>query len=129
MRIVLVILSVSACTVGPSAKHFAPATAPDGIEVDLRVPGFARVQGELLEVQDSGLVILRNDRVTFVPLGDIQYGNFRQRGTLVTGGRFVDATAATELRLVSRFPAGLTPERRAALLAAYGQTAPDRVTQ
>jgi hypothetical protein len=129
MKIVLLVLSVCACSVGLSAKHFSPATAPDGIEADLRISGFPRVRGELLEVQDSGLVILRNDRVTFVPLRDINYGSFRQRGAFIAAGRFVDAAAAAELRLVSRFPAGLPPDRRAALLAAYGQTAPDRVTK
>lgn len=128
LLISVVILSLGGCFVGPSVGGFPPAQGPEGIAADLHLKD-ARVRGELLEVQDTAIVVLREQRVVFVPLEAIDYGTFRQRGTLIVDGRFFDEAAAAKLRLVSRFPAGLSPERRAALLAAYGQSEPDRVSQ
>ncbi len=118
------VLGFSACMVGPGTRTFAPANWPDGIEADLRLKG-SRIRGELLEVQDSALLVLRDDRVVLVPLAAIRLGSFRQGGVLVENGRARRA-ALLDLKLVSRFPAGLTPELKARLLAAYGQTEPDR---
>jgi hypothetical protein len=122
------LLGFSACAVGASTRTFAPANEPQGIEADLRLErGKTRIQGELLEVQDTALLVLRDDaRVTVVPLRAIRFGSFHRRGTLIVGGR-VRPNERERLRLVSRFPAGLTPELRARLLAAYGQTEIERV--
>jgi len=115
-----------ACYVGPNVARFAPATGPRGIAVDLRLDS-AQVQGELLEVQDSALLVLRADRVVLVRLAAIHVGNFAQRGTLVVNGGFViGSKEAAKARLLSRYPAGLTPAIKTRLLAAYGQTEPDR---
>ena len=119
--VAIIFWGVLACYVGPSTRTFAPAHGPDGIEADLRLEG-ARVRGELLEVQDTALVLLRINRVVLVPLAAIRVGSFSQRGVLVEDG-YVARGALAQLRLVSRFPAGLTPKLRARLLAAYGQTA------
>lgn len=122
------LMAVGACYVGPTVKSFAPAQAPRGIAVNLRLErGKTRIQGELLEVQDTALLVLRDDaRVTIVPLRAIRAGFFPQRDILIGAGR-MDPKDRERLRLVSRFPAGLTPELRARLLAAYGQTEPDGV--
>ncbi len=113
-----------ACYVGPNVARFAPATGPRGIVVDLRLKQ-ARVQGELLEVQDSALLVLRDDRVVLVPLAAVQVGSFEQRGVLIENGHSAGPTTQ-ELKLISRFPAGLTPAMKTRLLATYGQTEPDR---
>jgi len=60
-------------------------------------------------------------------LGAIRAGYFRKSGILIARGR-IDPTHREQLRLVSRFPAGLSPELRARLLAAYGQTEADGLT-
>jgi hypothetical protein len=117
------VLGFSACMVGPSTRTFTPAKRPQGIEADLRLKG-ARVQGELLEVQDTALLVLRADRVVLVPLRVIKAGRFRNGGALVWNGQASRGTLP-RLRLLSRFPAGLTPEVRARLLALYGQTEPE----
>jgi len=65
LMVPVVVLGFSACMVGPSTRTFAPANGPDGIEADLRLKG-ARVRGELLEVQDSALLVLRADRYSQV---------------------------------------------------------------
>jgi len=114
------------CAVGPTTRNFGPAAGPQGIAANLRVRWGpkGRVQGELLEVQDTALVLLSANRVVLVPLRVIIAGQFSRRGTLIEEGR-ASRRSLDRLRIVSRFPAGLTPEIRTRLLAAYGQTAPD----
>lgn len=117
------VLGFMGCAVGPSAQTFAPAKGPQGIEADLHFRR-GRLVGELLEVQDTVLVVLAAKRVVVVPLRVIRVGSFRTRGAVILDGRATLTTLAW-LRMVSRFPSGLTPELNARLLAAYGQTAPD----
>ena len=67
-------------------------------------------------------MVLAQDTVTLVPYGAIERGRFSQivgelRGTPPS------PDFATRLRLVSRFPQGLTPDLLARLLAAHGQSA------
>ena len=126
--VVPLLMTVGSCFTGPSVKSFAPAQSPRGIAADLRLERRTRIQGELLEVQDTALLVLRdNARVMIVPLRVIGAGAFRKRGILIASGHMAPK-ARERLRLVSRFPAGLTPELRARLFAAYGQTEPDGVT-
>lgn len=122
----LLIGALGACFTGPSARTFPPARDPGGIAADLRLElRQGRLRGELLEVQDSALVVLRDDSlVTIVPIRAIRSGSFAKPGLLIANG-YISRRGRERLRLVSRFPAGLTPELRARLLAAYGQTAPD----
>ena len=132
----VVLLALNAYHQGPSAEKFAPAIGPNGIRTDLRLKG-VRVQGELLEVKDSGLFVLWKKRapagqqqlvvVTFVPLAAIRSGRFDRYGILIVNGAPAAKNALERLRLVSRFPMGLTPELRAALLTAHGQTEPAAV--
>jgi hypothetical protein len=116
----IAVAALAACYSGPSVDNFAPAQGPKGIEADLRVAR-ERILGELLEVQDSALLVRRGPQLLLVPLREIKSGSFAKRGVLISGGR-ADPMVLEGLRLVSRFPAGLTPELRARLLAAYGQT-------
>lgn len=111
----------AACYHGPSLRKFEPANSPAGIDSDLRLRK-TQVQGELLEVQDSALIVLTDSQtIVMVPVDSIRLGAFGQRGVLLGEGRDVQR-ALTQLRPLSRFPAGLTPEVRTRLLAAYGQT-------
>lgn len=124
--VVVVVLVVLGCAVGPTTRKFAPANGPQGIMADLRVKWGpkGRVQGELLEVQDTALMILSSSRLVLVPLRVIRMGRFPGRGTLIENGRARRRTL-DRLQLVSRFPDGMKPDIRARLLAAYGQTQPD----
>ena len=124
--IVVLVAVVAGCMMGPTHRNFAPATGARGIGADLRVTWGpkGRLQGELLEVQDSALMILSADRLVLVPITEIRVGRFTRRGTLIAEGQAHRRTL-DELKRLSRFPAGLSPEVKARLLAAYGQTAPD----
>ena len=111
--IALALAGLSACHIGPSVETFAPANGPDGVDVLLTVRG-RDVEGELLEVRDTALLVLRNDRLLLVPVRAISIGRFIQDSHL-------------RLQDVSRFPAGVTPEILTRLLAAYSQTEPDQL--
>ncbi len=131
MRTALVVpiaaLTLGACMVGPNATEFARAMGPRGVAATLTVKG-ARVQGELLDARDTAVVVMRDCRVLFVPLEDIVGGTVELHGMVISGGRYVSKRAAERLRRLARFPAGLSPEGWATLLASCGQTTPDRVS-
>jgi len=115
------VLATLACNVGGKVDRFAPAQRPDGAAVALALRGGGSAQGELLAVQDTALVVLAAHTVTLVPYGAIDAAEFSQVGDL---GKTPPAPDfAQRLRLVSRFPQGLTPDMLARLLAALGQSA------
>ena len=121
------VLGLFGCYVGPHTRTFAPANGPTGIEADLRlIKAKGRVLGEVLEVQDTALVVLNANRVALVPIRVIASGRFRDLGMLIAGG-LVSPQSLARVRLLSRFPAGMTPEIRTRLLAVYAQTEPDVV--
>jgi hypothetical protein len=122
---------VAACPVGPSAGGFAPAQSPQGIRADIRLSGRGNTKlvGELLEVRDSTLLLLRDTaRVVEVPIRAIRSAAFVKQGLLIARGKLSPGDRE-KLRLMSRFPTGLRPEVESQLLAAYGQTEPERVPQ
>ena len=120
------LLAAIGCYTGPSASNFAPAQGPRGVAVDLQIERRGgRVRGELLELQDQLLLVLRDSsRVVIVPIRAVDVGSFTRVGQLIENGT---TTHVDQIRLLSRYPAGLSPEVRARLLAAYGQTQPDTV--
>lgn len=115
------VLAALACHLGGRVNRFAPAKQPAGVAVTLSLKGGATGRGELLAVQDTALVVLVQDTVTLVPYRVLGAGRFSQVGDLTETPPTKDF--AGKLRLVSRFPQGLTPEMLARLLAAYGQSA------
>jgi hypothetical protein len=115
------VLLFAACYHGPSIYTFWPVQGPSGVDADLRLQK-TRVRGELLEVQDTALVVLTDsDKVVSVPVRGIRSGTFDKLGLIITDNS-APGPALARLRPFSRFPTGLTPELRARLLAAYGQT-------
>lgn len=124
-RALVVLLSVAACYTGPTAEKFGPARSPRGIAADLRlVHRTGRIRGELLAVEDTALLVLRDQRVVLVPLRAIALGGFRQRGPMIERGRISDQHREA-LRRVSRYPGGLPEPVRTRLLQAHGQSTPD----
>ncbi|HEV8511596.1 MAG TPA: hypothetical protein VGQ48_14175 [Gemmatimonadales bacterium] len=122
---------VAACPIGPTVRSFPTAGSPQGVRADIRLTGRAKMQllGELLEVRDSTLLVLRDSaRVTEVPIRMIGSATFPTQGVLIDRGR-LSKNDREKLRLMSRFPAGLRPEFESQLLAAYGQTEPEKVPQ
>ena len=109
------------CIFGSHVGTFAPANSPNGVTARLETSA-GRVTAELLEVRDSGLVVLDNAKVTFVPYRSISDGSFNQLGVTIRNGQFQNAEKRNRARLVSRFPQGITPETERELLGFYHQT-------
>ncbi|HET7711791.1 MAG TPA: hypothetical protein VFL80_07665 [Thermoanaerobaculia bacterium] len=121
--VLLLALALTGCALGPKVDSFAPARSAAGIEASLALDGGASAKGELLAVEETALVLLNQKVVTRVPYSSIRSGTFPQSGVAITNGRFQNAESREKLRLLSRFPQGLTPPLLASLLAAYGQEA------
>jgi hypothetical protein len=126
LRAALAVLLVAAagCRLGTTVPKFAPALAPEGVRTTLTLRS-GRVQGELLAVTDTAFVIRRyaeTPPVALVPYRAIHGSAFHQVGAPVEGGHPPRERDRERLRLVSRFPQGLSPELLQQLLAGYGQT-------
>lgn len=116
----LVNLALSGCYIGRSAERVELAVAPRGATVQLQTLRGA-VNGELLEVQDTALLVLTQQRVTLVPYRIIRRGDVELLREVTSAGRQPSAARRQRLSRISRFPHGIDPDTRRALLAAYDQ--------
>ena len=117
----LLLLSVcSACHIGTSVNSFAPAVRPHGVEVEMHSRNEV-FQAEVLAVSDTGLLLARDSVLLFAPYGAIRQATFRQLDLVLEDGERPDSADRETLRLISRFPQGVPPERLQALLVAYHQ--------
>jgi hypothetical protein len=138
-RIAIVLLAEIAggCVHGMTREKFRPAQDPHGIETRITTSA-AEFAGELIEIRAAGLVLL-SDHVTslprsgtttaeqklrLIPYGAIRSSRFEQldSGLYITDGRTPPDKNRERLRLVSRFPQGLSSEVLSQLLKEYGQT-------
>lgn len=119
----------SGCVTGPRVERLVPATTPAGARVEMtlghRATGAELLEGELLEVRDTAVVVLApGRRVTLIGYAAV----IKARCPGLPGGpEFGEWIQPAEevrerLRLVSRFPGGLTPQLFEQLLQGYGQT-------
>ena len=87
--LLIVLVTLIGCTVGPSVVTFSPATNPQGIHASRQLNSKAEIEGELLEVSDTALVVLAVDSLVLVPFRWIRIGRFYQAGHLqIRRGRF-----------------------------------------
>jgi hypothetical protein len=127
---VAALLALAGCPVGTTHRSFRPAQSPAGVEARLDVEGRRDpVIGELLAVRDTGLVLLVQRRVTLVPYNVTRAAIFPQVGATSLDRKRPDPRIEERIRLVSRFPQGIGPDLERSLLAAYGQTSMDVLTQ
>jgi hypothetical protein len=123
--VVPAVLLAGGCQVGTSAKGYAPATGPAGAMVTIELGSGERVEGELLAVEDTALLVLRQGALIRMPIGAIVSGKApkvsfnRQNLTERTRER---------LRLISRYPQGVSAELEARLLEVYRVAAVQEVT-
>jgi len=111
------------CSIGMTAKKYRPAQAPKGVIMHVDSTQ-GRYSGELIEVRDSGIVLLTDQKLRLLPYTAILSSSVDQ-----TSSRYAPSNRTApkpdvqaHLRLLSRFPQGLTPELTGQLLNAYGQT-------
>ncbi len=120
----LATLAFAACHFGPRVSSFAPAVDPEGVSVEIVSHG-APFQAELLAVSDTGLLVLRNRTVVFVRYAIIREATFEHVSDAVGQEVAPDPATRERLRLISRFPQGMSAERLRLLLVGYGQKAVD----
>jgi hypothetical protein len=116
----------AACSIGTRVKGFQPALRPEGVTATLHLAA-GQVEAEVLAIDDTALIVRRFQDslpVAVVRFRAIREAAFRQVGATMAGGRPPRSVDRERIRLVSRFPQGLTPELLQSLLAAYGQAQP-----
>jgi hypothetical protein len=127
---VLAISVVAACSVGPRLAKVKPAHEPAGATLELRIHfgrGTQFVVGELLAVQDSGLLVRDSTRIVFVPNRAVLHGETVSSGGGVAFARKPSGAMRERLRLLSRYPGGVSADLLSKLLAAYGRDSVDTV--
>jgi hypothetical protein len=125
---------LAACSIGTTAAKFAPALGPQGVTVSGEADR-ARFMGELLAVEPGGVLLLlgegslRRDaqpsgscRVVRVLYASIDRLSAKQEGASVDGRRPPRERVAERLRLLSRFPRGLSDTVLRGLLDTCGQS-------
>lgn len=134
-------LLVAACHVGPQIDQTNLGRQPQGanvvVELTTKIKS-KRVEhsGELLEVGDDALVLLSQknaqnaSRIVLIPWRKIHRASTSELpGIAVRTSQGASRRQASteELRIVSRFPQGLSPQLMSQLLARYGQSTPEAV--
>ena len=132
---------LSACHVGPQIDETDLGRQPHGASVVVELAEKAKAKriehrGELLDVRDDGLVVLVSEvseagpRIVLIPWSKIHRASASELSGIAVrtsqGGNQRKASIE-ELRNVSRFPQGLSPELIERLLTRYGQTALDTI--
>jgi hypothetical protein len=121
--VILAFLSNGCSTLGMTASKFRPAKGPQGVNMSITTAQ-GMLSGELIEVRDTGIVVLADQKLRFLPYTDIRYSKVDQYSSYgpISQRKAPKPDAKEQLRLLSRFPQGLTPELTRQLLDAYGQT-------
>lgn len=134
--LLLLMLLIAGCSVGVKIVNFKPAQGPQGVHIELQLEGKAirgsKISGELLAVRADRILLNVIDnpdspnatsRVVLIPFSLIKTVDPEQMGRM----RFrsqreeMDEDHLNRLRLVARFPQGLSDEMLAVLLADLGQ--------
>ena len=113
------LLLLAGCAVGSKAKNYAPAQGPAGATLELELAGERALTGELLAVTDSSLLVQSDSRLHRVRWSLIDSGKAPK---ISFSGPAPKPEVRERLRLISRYPQGVSPELQSRLLQAYGQT-------
>ena len=130
-----VVVSLSACHVGPQIQDLDLAHNPEGATVEVQVSplegkGKLKFEGELLEIRDDGIVFSgaeandSADEVIFVAWSRAtRVKATKFGGYTATVGRSLEWGTETKerFRLISRFPQGISSEVMDGLLASHRQ--------
>lgn len=117
-------LVAAACSYGVTVARFAPATGPRGLSTTLTTSSGEALEGELLEVRETGLLVGTERSIVYVPYSATRSVRFRDIGLTLGDGRPPSVAQRDRLRLLSRFPQGLSPPLLRQLLEARGQSEP-----
>ena len=119
--------ALTACMVnaGQRVERYPVATEPRGLTATLRLEGQRpTIVGELLEVQDTALLLMAERQVLLVPYHRLLHARFEQMPSYRAQWGAPAPAFRRELSLRSRYPQGVSPEILAKLLAITGQSSP-----
>ena len=152
--LLLLMLLVAGCSVGVQIENFKPAQGPQGVHIELLLEGNgirgSKISGELLAVRADHILLNVFDkpdspnatsRVVLIPVSMMKTVDPEQMGRMGFQSRRFDPSVGNverrreemnedhlnRLRLVARFPQGLSDEMLAVLLADLGQDQVDNL--
>ncbi len=120
LRFSALAIVVLGCAVGTTSANYQPARGPAGAAVTIAAQGGTIVLGELLAVESQTLLVREDRRLVRVAFDRIE--SLRAPKINLKGSGLAPADER-RLRLISRYPQGVSPELERQLLAAYGQDA------
>ncbi len=143
--LLLLMLLVAGCSVGVQIENFKPAQGPQGVHIELLLEGNgirgSKISGELLAVRADHILLNVCDkpdspnatsRVVLIPVSMMKTVDPEQMGRMRIQSQERRREEMIEdrlnrLRLVARFPQGLSDEMLAVLLADLGQDQVDNL--
>jgi hypothetical protein len=118
------VVSGVACSYGVQATRFEPAMGPRGVSTTFVTSSGEKQSAELLEVRETGLLLGNEKSILFVLYTAMSSARFNGMALELRGRRPPNDHERGTLRLVSRFPQGLSPPLLRQLLEARGQSEP-----
>ena len=113
------LILLTACSVGTTVRDYPPAHGPAGASVRLELSNQRPIYGELLAVEERSFLMLESGQLVRVGIQLIRSGKGPKVSfTAIT----LDDEVRERLRLISRYPQGVSPELEARLLEAYQLT-------
>ncbi len=123
LTVVMLACLNNGCMVGMTARKYRPAQSPQGVtmRVDTAQGTFS---GELIEVRDAGIVVLADQKLRLLPYSIVLSSKLDQTDSRyeISNRTVPKPDVQAHLRLLSRFPQGLTPALMQQLLSLNGQT-------
>ncbi len=121
LTLVVVACLATGCNLGMTARAYPPAQGPKGVIMRVRTAQ-GQLSGELIEVRDAGIV-LADQKLRLLPYTTIlsSEADKTEARYAISHGTAPKPGVRERLRLLSRFPQGLTPELVRQLLESYGQ--------
>jgi hypothetical protein len=109
------------CATGMTVRKYPPALGPKGVMMRVTT-GQGQLSGELIEVRDAAIV-LADQKLHLIAYTEIISSEVEKTGSryAIANRTALPPEARDHLRLLSRFPYGLTPELMQQLLQAHGQ--------
>ena len=112
----LALLALFGCSIGGSVAGWRPSAQAAGTEIELDLGSTHKVKGELITLDSAGFLVLEPTRLVRVDPQELRGGS----GYKTSFDSPLSAETRDRLRLMSRYPQGVSPEVERALLEAYG---------
>lgn len=110
------LLLLNACSLGGSVAGWRPSGQAAGTQIELDLGNLRRVNGELLTLDSAGFLVLEAGRIVRVDFAAVKSGS----GYRTSFDSPLSQGTRERLRLMSRYPQGVSADLERALLESYG---------